>query len=78
MRRRRSRVPSEEDDTLLDYLRSASNDNPRERRSWSGLGTDSGAGVGLSWDSDVAGMISCLGGGDLGQISGEAMVGVKH
>ena len=38
VRRRRSRVPSEEDDTLLDYLRSASNDNPRERRSWGGLG----------------------------------------
>ncbi|KAG0729120.1 hypothetical protein GWK47_030969 [Chionoecetes opilio] len=39
LRRRRSRVPSEEDDNkLMDYLHTAGHDGSRERKSWSGVG----------------------------------------
>ncbi|XP_045619895.1 uncharacterized protein [Procambarus clarkii] len=38
LRRRRSRVPSEEDDhKLMDYLHTAGHDGSRERKSWSGI-----------------------------------------
>jgi hypothetical protein len=39
LRRRRSRVPSEEDDSnLMDFLRSSGHDGSRERKSWGSLG----------------------------------------
>ncbi|XP_048516246.1 uncharacterized protein LOC105690620 [Athalia rosae] len=38
LRRRRSRVPSEEDDgNLMDFLRTSGNDNVRDRKSWGSL-----------------------------------------
>jgi hypothetical protein len=41
LRRRRSRVPSEEDDSnLMDFLRSSGHDGSRERKSWGSLGND--------------------------------------
>lgn len=39
LRRRRSRVPSEEDEsTLMDFLRASGQDGSRERKSWGSLG----------------------------------------
>ena len=39
LRRRRSRVPLEEDEsTLMDFLRSSGHDGTRERKSWGSLG----------------------------------------
>lgn len=39
LRRRRSRVPSEEDEsTLMDFLRASGHDGSRERKSWGSLG----------------------------------------
>ena len=39
LRRRRSRVPSEEDaSNLMDFLRSSGHDGSRERKSWGSLG----------------------------------------
>lgn len=39
LRRRRSRVPSEEDDSnLMDFLRASGQDAGRERKSWGSLG----------------------------------------
>lgn len=39
LRRRRSRVPSEEDElALMDFLKSAEPDNFKERKSWGSLG----------------------------------------
>lgn len=39
LRRRRSRVPSEEDDhKLMDYLHTSGHDGSRERKSWTGMG----------------------------------------
>lgn len=39
LRRRRSRVPSEEDDSnLMDFLRASGQDASRERKSWGSLG----------------------------------------
>lgn len=39
LRRRRSRVPSEEEEsTLMDFLRSAEQESAKERKSWGSLG----------------------------------------
>lgn len=39
LRRRRSRVPSEDDEsTLMDFLRASGHDGTRERKSWGSLG----------------------------------------
>lgn len=40
LRRRRSRIPCEDDDgNLMDFLRTSGQDNARERKSWGSLGT---------------------------------------
>jgi hypothetical protein len=39
LRRRRSRIPCEDDDgNLMDFLRTSGQDNTRERKSWGSLG----------------------------------------
>lgn len=40
LRRRRSRIPCEDDDgNLMDFLRTSGQDNTRERKSWGSLGS---------------------------------------
>ncbi|CAB0020214.1 unnamed protein product [Nesidiocoris tenuis] len=48
LRRRRSRVPSEEDDaSLMDFLRSSGHDGTRERKSWGSLESEGRSGSAL-------------------------------